>query len=33
MADEREQVAVTFERRDYALTPSPGEVILPRTAA
>ncbi|MCX4905037.1 hypothetical protein [Streptomyces sp. NBC_00878] len=31
MADEgeREQVAVTFERRDYALTPSPGEVILP----
>lgn len=29
MADERDQVVVTFERRDYALTPSPGQVILP----
>ncbi|WP_314412574.1 McrB family protein [Streptomyces sp. DSM 40484] len=29
MADEPDQVAVTYERRDYALTPSPGEVILP----
>ncbi|WP_180289284.1 MULTISPECIES: hypothetical protein [Streptomyces] len=27
--DEPKAVVVTFERRDYALTPSPGEVILP----
>ncbi|WP_217215157.1 McrB family protein [Streptomyces sp. AC550_RSS872] len=30
MTDEQEQVAVTFESHDFALTPSPGEVILPK---
>ncbi|MFJ8185248.1 McrB family protein [Streptomyces sp. NPDC096105] len=30
MTDEHEQVTVTFENRDYALTRSPGEVILPQ---
>ncbi|MFD3578314.1 McrB family protein [Streptomyces sp. NPDC058644] len=29
MTDEQEQVAVTYEGHDFALTPSPGEVILP----
>ncbi|MGA4839291.1 McrB family protein [Streptomyces sp. G45] len=30
MADESEQVAVTYERGDYALTRSPGFVLLPQ---
>ncbi|MER7743127.1 AAA family ATPase [Streptomyces sp. NPDC096538] len=30
MTDEQDQVTVTFENRDYALTQSPGEVILPQ---
>ncbi|MEU5462860.1 McrB family protein [Streptomyces althioticus] len=30
MKDGQEQVAVAFENRDYALTRSPGEVILPQ---
>ncbi|MGB8939716.1 MAG: AAA family ATPase [Streptomyces sp.] len=29
MADEQERVAVTYEGHDFALTPSPGEVVLP----
>ncbi|MFJ9002250.1 hypothetical protein ACIRG8_28340 [Streptomyces sp. NPDC102359] len=30
MTDEQDQVTVTFENRDYVLTRSPGEVILPQ---
>ncbi|MGW7205181.1 AAA family ATPase [Streptomyces sp. NPDC054837] len=29
MPDEQEQVTVAFENQDFALTPSPGEVVLP----
>ncbi|MDH6516152.1 5-methylcytosine-specific restriction protein B [Streptomyces sp. SAI-135] len=29
MPDEKDQVTVAFENHDFALTPSPGEVILP----
>lgn len=29
MPDEQHQVTVAFENHDFALTPSPGEVVLP----